>query len=127
MVIKKWGYLYILVNDQQTLPQIRKIYPKLLIEYVGSINKLMFDLPMPNNAQQLERWAKKAGLKNCRVTSKKQEFYFTDWNRAAKFVTSTGALAGYDAMLDLKNEKFLILLLSSCRSFLLNHALLIIS
>lgn len=36
-----------------------KIYPKLLIEYVGSINKLMFDLPMPNNAQQLERWAKK--------------------------------------------------------------------
>lgn len=58
-VIKNGGYLYILVNDQQTLPQIRKIYPKLLIEYVDSINKLMFDLPMPNNAQQLERWAKK--------------------------------------------------------------------
>ena len=116
-LLKNGGYLYILVNDQQTLPQIRKIYPKLLIEYVGSINKLMFDLPMPNNAQQLERWAKKAGLKNCRVTSKKQEFYFTDWNRAAKFVTSTGALAGYDAMLDLKNEKIFNTLVEQLQKF----------
>ena len=99
------------------MPQIRKIYPKLLIEYVDSINKLMFDLPMPNNAQQLERWAKKAGLKNCRVTSKKQEFYFTDWNRAAKFVTSTGALAGYDAMLDLKNEKIFNTLVEQLQKF----------
>ena len=116
-LLKNGGYLYILVNDQQTLPQIRKIYPKLLIEYVGSINKLMFDLPMPNNAQQLERWAKKAGLKNCRVTSKKQEFYFTDWNRAAKFVTSTDALAGYDAMLDLKNEKIFNTLVEQLQKF----------
>ena len=63
------------------------------------------------------RWAKKAGLKNCRVTSKKQEFYFTDWNRAAKFVTSTGALAGYDAMLDLKNEKIFNTLVEQLQKF----------
>ena len=72
-VIKNGGYLYIFSNDQQTLPQIRKIYPKLLIEYVGSINKLMFDLPMPNNAA-IGNVGLKSGIKNCRVTSKNKNF-----------------------------------------------------
>ena len=76
-VIKNGGYLYILVNDQQTLPQIRKILSKnLLIEYVDSINKLMFDLPMPNNAQQLERWAKKSGIKKLSSNFKKTRILF---------------------------------------------------
>lgn len=103
--LKSDGYLYILVNDKQTLPQIRKIYFRLLIEHVSSINNLMMDLPTPRNCQQLWQWAKKAGFKKVKAVSKRQDFIFKDWYEAGNFVTSTGALAGYDIMLDLKDEK----------------------
>lgn len=59
----------------------------------------------------------KSRIKKLSSNFKKQEFYFTDWNRAAKFVTSTGALAGYDAMLDLKNEKIFNTLVEQLQKF----------
>lgn len=103
-VLKNHGYLYILVNDKQTLPQIRKIYLKLLVDHVAIVKKLMFDLPTPKNQNQLNKWAKQAGFKENRLETLKQDFNFDNWQEAAKFVVSSGALAGYDVMIDLHNQ-----------------------
>lgn len=103
-VLKSKGYLYILVNDKQTLPQIRKVYPTLLMEHVTSIHKLMMDLPTPCHYKQLNRWAKNARLKVIMCEEMKHDFKFENWREAAQFVTSTGALAGYDVMIDLREE-----------------------
>ena len=103
-VLKKKGYLYILVNDRQTLPQVRKVYPLLLIEYVKHIQKLMMELPTPRHQKQLHQWNKNAGFKTLLCQEKKQDFLFDYWEDAATFVTSTGALAGYDVMIDLRDK-----------------------
>lgn len=103
-VLKNHGYLYILVNDKQTLPQIRKVYLKLLVEHVSIVKKLMFDLPTPKNQSQLNNWAKQAGFKQNQLETLKQDFNFDNWQEAAKFAVSSGALAGYDVMIDLHDH-----------------------
>lgn len=107
-ILKPRSYLYILVNDKQTLPQIRKSYPKLLIKEVSKINKLMLDLPTPKNQQQLDRWAKRAGFDRYSLETLRQDFIFDSWDKAAKFAISTGALAGYDIMIDLHDQDIFI-------------------
>ena len=103
-VLKQSGYLYILVNDKETLPQIRKVYPKLLIRYVDTIKRLMLELPMPKHTVQLNKWMQRVGFKVICSEALEQNFNFDSWLEAVDFVCGTGALAGYDVMIDLHDQ-----------------------
>lgn len=103
-LLKVGGFVYILVNNKQTLPQVRRIYPKLLQLYISDIEKLMMDLPTPKNTKMLKHWGKKQHLMCHYEEDCYQDFTFSTWQEAATFVTSTGALAGYDKMIDLKRK-----------------------
>ena len=100
--LRPGGLLGILVNDRRTLPQIRRAFPGLLAEYAHEVDRLMLDLPTPRSAGQLCRWGKAVGLRPLCAREKVQNFRFATHGQAARFVTSTGALAGYDQMLDLR-------------------------
>lgn len=106
-VLKKGGYLYILVNDKATLPQVRKVYPYLLMKYERDVHKLMLDLPTPKDKSMLLKWGETNGFQCVSIEDNKQDFKFDSFKEATKFVTSTGALAGYDVMLDIKRQDIL--------------------
>ena len=104
-VLKKCGVLAVIVNTKQTLPEVRRVYPKLLKENVQRINKLMLELPNPKTEQQLNLWAQKNSF--CTKVSKSLShiFAFESPISAVDFVTSTGALAGFDIMIDLQERE----------------------
>ena len=104
-ILKPCGKLYILVNDKKTLPQIRKTYPSLLINHVQEVHTLMMDLPTPKHEKQLQHWGKQVGFTCIKMHSHAHEFHFSTHLEAVQFVCTTGALAGYDVMLDLHNKR----------------------
>lgn len=103
-VLKKGGLIAVIVNTADTLPQMRKLYPKLIIHNWRLIRKIMLDLPNPKNKQELGRWFSKSGFSIRELRSGRQTFRFPKAEKLVEFLTSTGALAGYDNMLDLKNK-----------------------
>lgn len=104
-ILKKNGIFAVIVNTKQTLPEVRKIYSSLLYENISSLQKLMLELPNPKNEQQLNKWITKKGFQKKFSQSGSQVISFASSALAVEFVTSTGALAGFDMMLDLHNEK----------------------
>lgn len=103
-VLKKGGLLKVIVNMRNTLPEIRSIFPKLLVENIPGVNKLMFELPTPKSMKCFDSWFGSRFI--CHKKQRgKQEFVFNTREEAVDFVVSTGALAGYDVMLDLHSRE----------------------
>lgn len=102
-VLKKEGLMAAIVNTKDTLPQMRKLYPKLIIYNWRKIKKIMFDLPNPKNKQKFSKWFTKSGFSINELHSGSQTFHFQNADKLVRFLTSTGALAGYDEMLDLRD------------------------
>ena len=101
-VLKPGGYLAVMLNTKDTLPEIRRAYSKLLVNSLQHINKIMLPLPNPFNRKTFDLWFRRAGF--AKVSSCQDEycFHFANSEMITEFITSTGALAGYDKMLNLK-------------------------
>lgn len=103
-ILKKGGLMVVIVNTADTLPQMRKLYPRLIIHNWRKIKKLMFDLPNPKDKQDFGSLFTNAGFFIKEVRNGRQTFHFQNADRLVEFLTSTGALAGYDDMLDLRDR-----------------------
>lgn len=104
-VLKKGGRMAVLVNTADTLPEIRALYPKLLIRNVFSIRQIMRDLPNPKNREVFQQWFVSFGFDVMIVKKARHRFHFVSASKMVEFLTSTGALAGYDRMIDLRSDK----------------------
>lgn len=102
-VLKPGGYLAVIVNTKDTLPQVARIYPRLLAKHVDKITKLMLPLPNPRNLAAFNNWFLKNSFSKMMSKAGFHDFDFATSRELAKFVVSTGALAGFDAMLNLRN------------------------
>lgn len=104
-VLKKGGTLAVIVNKKSTLPEVRKILPKLFSKNVSKINKVMMPLPNPICSESFNRWFENAKFKVVKCSKGSHGFSFDESEKVVKFMVSTGALAGYDVMVDLRDEK----------------------
>lgn len=104
-VLKNGGRMAVIVNTADTLPEMRALYPRLLLRNVLKIQRIMRDLPNPKNRQVFERWFTSCGFNVMFLQRACQRFHFTNASKLVEFVTSTGALAGYDRMIDLRSVK----------------------
>ncbi|WP_180270729.1 class I SAM-dependent methyltransferase [Sporanaerobium hydrogeniformans] len=104
-ILKPGGIFGVLVNTKKTLPEIRKIYPSLLLKHPETIQRIMFNLPNPNNKLVFLKWFKKARFQVLRAEEGKRVFHFRNEEKLIEWVTHTGALAGFDCMLDLQNQE----------------------
>lgn len=102
-VLKPGGYFAVIVNTKDTLPQVARIYPRLLAKHADKITKLMLPLPNPRNLTAFNNWFLKNSFSEIMSKEGFHDFGFTTSRELAEFVISTGALAGFDVMLDLKN------------------------
>ena len=104
-MLKSKGYFAVIVNLKNTLPEVRKIYPSLVLENYLKIDKIMKELPNPISEESFERWFINNKFNGINIKSGKHIFKFNTSEEAVNFVTSTGALAGFDAMVELKNNR----------------------
>ncbi|MCF0148134.1 MAG: class I SAM-dependent methyltransferase [Clostridium sp.] len=104
-VLKKDGYFAVIVNLKNTLQEVRKIYPSLLLENYVDVDKIMKELPNPINKHSFERWFINNRFTKVNIKSGEHIFKFNTSEEAVNFVTSTGALAGFDSMIDIRNDK----------------------
>lgn len=104
-ILKPGGVFGVIVNTKETLPEIRSIYPKLLISEYHAINKVMLELPNPAHKKVFDRWFTKEGFTLLRGAEDQHIFSFENERELAKWITHTGALAGFDVMIDLKNKR----------------------
>jgi ubiquinone/menaquinone biosynthesis C-methylase UbiE len=102
-VLKPGGFLSVIVNKKNTLPQVAKIYPKLLERHTDKISKLMLPLPNPRNLAVFDNWFLKNSFSKVVSKEGSHDFTFNTSRELVDFVTSTGALAGFDVMLDLRH------------------------
>ena len=102
-VLKQGGYLAVIVNRKDTLPQIARIYPELLENHTEKISKLMLRLPNPRNIAAFDNWFIKNSFSKIVSREGFHDFQFATSKELAEFVVSTGALAGFDVMLDLRH------------------------
>lgn len=103
-VLKPGGQIGIIVNTKNTLPEVRKVFTKLLAANSKRLGNLMMELPNPRDKSELAGWFTKAGLAPIEIREDAHKFCFETAPKAVEWVTSTGALAGFDVMLDLRQQ-----------------------
>lgn len=104
-VLRPGGQIGVIVNRKSTLPEVRKVYPALLAANSNNLGNLMMELPNPNDQKELAAWFTKTGLVPLKMAEDAHVFRFGTALAAADWVTSTGALAGFDVMLNLRDER----------------------
>ncbi|MDF2557870.1 MAG: Methyltransferase type 11 [Bacillales bacterium] len=104
-ILKQGGHFAVIVNTKNTLPQVREIFQTLLERHVLTIDKLMLELPNPRNVTDFENWFLSKGFKKITSGAGAHDFKFDSTEKLTEFVTSTGALAGFDRMIDLRNKE----------------------
>lgn len=102
-VLKSNGMFAVIVNLKSTLPEIRSIYPTLIKNHSEKVNKLMLELPNPINEDTFARWFKKENFIIKKITEGQHIFSFDNSKELVRWVTSTGALAGFDSMINMKD------------------------
>ncbi len=103
--LKSDGYFAVIVNLKSTLPEIRKIYRALVVKNYKDITKLMKELPNPKNENVFRKWFIKNKFLVKNIKFGKHIFKFENTNEAIDFVTNTGALAGFDTMINMQSNK----------------------
>ena len=103
-IMKKRGVMAVAVSTKNSFPEVWNIYSELLTENIGMVNKYMRKLHNPRSGRQLQRWFVKNGFKPLMVRSGSHSFKFKSAEKLTNFITGTGALAGFDIMLDLNSE-----------------------
>ncbi|MBU4078110.1 methyltransferase domain-containing protein [Patescibacteria group bacterium] len=103
-VLKKNGRIGIIINTRNSIPEARKLFWKTLFKYPHKMQKIMFELSWPRNKDDLSRLLAKSGFKNTRNWHKEEPFVFINGADAVNWIFNTGALAGYDQILDIKND-----------------------
>lgn len=102
-ILKPGGCLAVIVNKKDTLPQVVRVYPQLLAKHADKIAKLMLPLPNPKDLTAFDNWFLKKSFTKIMSTEGFHDFNFNSGRELAEFVISTGALAGFDVMLDLRD------------------------
>lgn len=103
-VSKTKGTIGIIVNRKNTLPEVRKLFWKALLKYPYKMRKIMIELPLPRNQRHLSNLLRWAGFRNIKTWQNEKQFSFKSGEHATHWVFNTGALAGYDHVLDVRND-----------------------
>lgn len=104
-VLKKDGYFAVIVNLKSTLPEVRKIYPSLVLKSYRNVDKIMKELPNPISENRFVKWFEESDFFKEKVKSGEHIFEFNSSEELTTFVTSTGALAGFDSMVNMQVNK----------------------
>lgn len=103
-VLKRNGTIGIIVNSKNTLSGVRKLFWKALFRYPCKMRKIMFELPLPKNKRHLSNLLSSARFKEIKTWQGKEQFSFRNGHHATYWIFNTGALAGYDQILDVRND-----------------------
>lgn len=102
-VLRKDGVVAVIVNLKSTLPEVRKIYPNIIKRHCNEVDKIMLELPNPISENSFNKWFTSKGFNKIYSKSGRHKFDFKSTEKLVEWVTSTGALAGFDIMLNMES------------------------
>lgn len=103
-VLKRNGTVGIIVNSKDTLPEVRELFWKALFKHPSKMRKIMLELPLPKSKRHLSDLLSSAGLRNIKTWQGEEQFLFRNGPQTTHWIFNTGALAGYDQVLDARND-----------------------
>ncbi len=101
-ILKRNGKLIVILNLKGTLKQMRQLYKRLIWKHLFNIRKIMMDLPNPKTSRVFEKWFTRENMKTLYLGQAAQKFRFKRVENLVRFIVSTGAMAGYDQMIPLR-------------------------
>ncbi|MGL4991621.1 MAG: class I SAM-dependent methyltransferase [Sarcina sp.] len=104
-VLKKNGQLAVIVNLKSTLSEVRKIYPKIIGLHGDKVNKLMLELPNPISEKSFNSWFAREKFTRMYSKADGHKFIFETVDELVNWLVSTGALAGFDIMIDMTDKE----------------------
>lgn len=106
-ILKPGGAFGVIVSKKDTLPEIQKIFVDLLKQNTWQIRRIMRELPNPKSKAQFVRWFTDARFKPAAAGEGAHVFRFDEAEKLVAWATNTGALAGFDRMIDFDDQKVL--------------------
>ncbi|MGL5764657.1 MAG: class I SAM-dependent methyltransferase, partial [Sarcina sp.] len=104
-VLKKNGQLAVIVNLKSTLSEVRKVYPKIIGLHGDKVNKLMLELPNPISEKSFNSWFTREKFTRMHSKADRHKFIFETVDELVNWLVSTGALAGFDIMIDMTDKE----------------------
>lgn len=100
-IIKPEGKLAILIGLKDSMPEIKKLYYKLLIEHREKIKQLILGDNHPTGRKEIDKICYKYNFKKIVSKEAKQVFGFSSPKRLVRWIIQTGILIDYKEMIDL--------------------------
>lgn len=104
-VIKPGGKIAIMIGLKDSMPELKKLYYKLLVKHREKITKFIIGTPYPSSRKEVERVCNKNDFKKIICQEARQVFGFASGKRFVRWLLSTGILTDYEEMLNLRNKQ----------------------
>lgn len=104
-IIKPEGRVAILIGLKDSMPEIRKLYYKLLIEHREKIKKFIVGDLDPSSKREVEKICHKNDFRKVVSQEARQVFGFASPKRLVRWLLLTGMFMEYQDMLDLNDKQ----------------------
>lgn len=104
-IIKPEGNVAILIGLKDSIPEIRRLYYKLLIEHREKIKEIIVGDLEPSSKREIEKVCHKNDFKKVVSQEARQVFGFASPKRLVRWLLLTGMFMEYQDMLDLNDKQ----------------------
>lgn len=104
-IIKPGGKIAIMIGLKDSMPELKKLYYKLLIKHREKITKFTIGTPYPCSKKEVDRICNKNGFEKIICQEARQIFGFASGKRLVRWLLATGILNDYEEMLNLRNKQ----------------------
>lgn len=104
-VLKNGGFFGVIDNLKGTLPELKKLYPKLLIEHYDLVNKLIIKLPHSRNEYFFEKMFVDNRFNRINLKSSSHTLNFNNKTNLCHFLSTSGILSPLDCAINLEHSE----------------------
>ena len=104
-VIKPNGKVVVLIGLKDSMPELKRLCYKVLVQHPEKITKLIPGIPYPSSRKEVEKTCMKGGFRTIVCGQANQVFGFASGKRLVRWLADTGMLEHYKEMLDLRNKQ----------------------
>lgn len=104
-VLKNGGFFGVIDNLKGTLPELKKLYPKLLVNHQDLVNKLIVKLPYSRNEYFFEKMFVDNRFNRINLKSDSHMLNFNNKTILCDFLCTSGVLSPLDSAIDLEHPR----------------------
>lgn len=103
-VLKKGGLLGLLIQTENSAPELKKIWHRLRLKYAAQLRNVI-SCSLPDSLRSLKRQILSVGLRVLESWPGEIKIAYSSGTEALEKMLNSGLLVGYDQCLDLRNDE----------------------